>query len=294
MFRILEKRELAPEIWLMKIEAPRVARSAKPGQFVIVRASENGERIPLTIADYDREEGSVTIVIQTIGVSARKIVALEQGGFLPDFAGPLGRESEFVHEDIDELKKKRFLFVAGGVGTAPVYPQVKWLHERGIEADVIVGAKNAQMHIMTEEMRAVAGNLYLTTDDGSLGFHGLVTAKIKDLIDNEGKRYNEVIAIGPMIMMKFVVATTKEYAIPTTVSLNTLMVDGTGMCGACRVSVGGKTVFTCVDGPEFDGFQVDFDEAMRRQGMYRTIEQRRAKIEAEKAAGHQCKIGLDK
>ena len=294
MFRILEKRELAPEIWLMKIEAPRVAHSAKPGQFVIVRAAENGERIPLTIADYDVNRGSVTIVIQTIGVSTRKIVALEEGGYLPDFVGPLGRASEFVNEDLNELKKKKFLFVAGGVGTAPVYPQVKWLHEHGIDADVIVGAKNAQMHILTEEMRAVAGNLYLTTDDGSLGFHGLVTAKIKDLIENEGKHYDEVVAIGPMIMMKFVVATTKEYGIPTTVSLNTLMVDGTGMCGACRVTVGGKTVFTCVDGPEFDGFQVDFDEAMRRQGMYRTIEQRRAKIEAERAAGHKCKIGLDK
>ncbi len=294
MFRILEKRELAPDIWLMRIEAPRVARSAKPGQFVIVRASENGERIPLTIADYDVETGSVSIVIQTIGVSTHKIVALPEGGYLPDFAGPLGRESEFVHEPIEELRKKKILFVAGGVGTAPVYPQVKWLHERGIEADVIVGAKNAQMHIMTEEMRAVAGNLYLTTDDGSLGFHGLVTAQLKDLIDNQGKHYDEVIAIGPMIMMKFVVATTKEYGIKTVVSLNTLMVDGTGMCGACRVTVGGKTVFTCVDGPEFDGHQVDFDEAMRRQGMYRTIEQRRAKIEAEKAAGHKCRIGLDK
>lgn len=294
MFRILEKKELADDIWMMKIEAPRVARSAKPGQFVIVRASEKGERIPLTIADYNAEKGSVSIVIQAIGVSTRKIVALPEGSELPDFAGPLGRESEFVHENPDELKKKKFLFVAGGVGTAPVYPQVKWLHEHGVEADVIVGAKNARMHIMTDEMRSVAGNLYLTTDDGSLGFHGLVTDRIRDLIDNQGKHYDEVIAIGPMIMMKFVAATTGKYGIKTTVSLNTLMVDGTGMCGACRVTVGGKTVFTCVDGPEFDGHQVDFDEAMRRQGMYRTIEQRRAKIEAEKAAGHKCRIGLDK
>jgi ferredoxin--NADP+ reductase len=291
MFRIFEKRELAPDIWLMRVEAPRVARSARPGQFVIVRAAENGERIPLTIADYDAAEGSVTIVIQTIGVSTRKIVALEEGGMMPDFAGPLGRESEFIHGDMAELRKKKFLFVAGGVGTAPVYPQVKWLHDRGIAADVIVGAKNAQMHILTDEMRAVAGNLYLTTDDGSLGFHGLVTDKIHELVEKEGKKYDEVIAIGPMIMMKFVVATTKQYNIPTVVSLNTLMVDGTGMCGACRVTVGGKTVFTCVDGPEFDGFKVDFDEAMRRQGMYRTIEQRRAARHAEE---HKCNIGLDK
>ncbi len=294
MFRIVERRELAQDIFQLTVEAPRVARSAKPGQFVIVRADEKGERIPLTISDYDAQNGTVSIVIQAIGVSTKKICRIAHGGALEDFAGPLGRPSDFVHEDLEQLRRKRILFVAGGVGTAPVYPQVKWLHERGIDADVIVGAKNADMHILTDEMRAVSGNLYLTTDDGSLGFHGLVTDKIKDLIDHEGKRYDEVIAIGPMIMMKFVCLTTKEYGIRTIVSLNTLMVDGTGMCGACRVTVGGKTLFTCVDGPEFDGHEVDFDEAMRRQGMYRSLEERARRMEEERAAGHKCNIGLDK
>ena len=294
MYKILQKRELAPNIWMMEIEAPRVARSARPGQFVIVRASENGERIPLTISDYDAERGTVSIVIQTIGVSTRKLCTLNEGELLPDFVGPLGRPSEFIHDDPATLCSRKILFVAGGVGTAPVYPQVKWLHEHGVQADVIVGAKNKEMLIMQEQMKAVAGNLYVATDDGSAGFKGLVTDLIKELIDNQGKQYDTVVAIGPMIMMKFVAATTKAYGIRTIVSLNTLMVDGTGMCGACRVTVGGKTVFTCVDGPEFDGHQVDFDEAMRRQGMYRTLEQRAIKIAEERAAGHVCKIGLDK
>ncbi|MCD8073326.1 MAG: sulfide/dihydroorotate dehydrogenase-like FAD/NAD-binding protein [Alistipes sp.] len=293
MFRILEKRELARDIFQLVIEAPRVARSAKPGQFVIVRADERGERIPLTISDYDVENGTVSIVIQAIGVSTQKICALGNGDALADFAGPLGRPSDFVNEDLDRLREKRLVFIAGGVGTAPVYPQVKWLHERGIAADVIVGAKSAPMHIMTDQMRAVAGNLYLTTDDGSLGFHGLVTDRLKELIE-AGNRYDEAIAIGPMIMMKFVALTTKQYGLKTVVSLNTLMVDGTGMCGACRVTVGGKTLFTCIDGPEFDGHQVDFDEAMRRQGMYRTLEERAQQIARERAAGHKCNIGLDR
>ena len=219
---------------------------------------------------------------------------LEQGDALADFVGPLGHPSEFIHEDLDTLRKKRFLFVAGGVGTAPVYPQVKWLHEHGVKADVIIGAKTKSMLIYTEEMARVADNLYIATDDGSEGFKGMVTALIKDLIDNRGKQYDVCVAIGPMIMMKFVTLTTKEYSLPTVVSLNTLMVDGTGMCGACRVTVGGKTVFTCVDGPEFDGFQVDFDEAMRRQGMYRTQEERARAIEQERENGHKCRVGLDK
>ncbi len=255
MYPILEKRCLAQGIWLMKILAPRVAASALPGQFVIVRADERGERIPLTIADFDKEAGTVTIVTQTIGVSTRKI--------------------------------------CGGVGTAPVYPQVKWLHEHGVEADVIIGAKNKEMLIYADEMRAVAKNLHIATDDGSEGFKGLVTQLLEKLIA-DGGRYDECVAIGPMIMMKFVALTTKKYALKTTVSLNALMVDGTGMCGACRVSVGGRTRFTCVDGPEFDAHEVDFDEAMRRQGMYRTQEQRAAAIAAEREAEHQCKIGLDK
>lgn len=292
MFTILEKRLLAEQIYLMKVAAPRVARAALPGQFVIVRADAVGERIPLTIADYDAAEGSVTIVIQTLGVSTRKICALEPGEALADFAGPLGRPSEFVHLPLEELRQRRFLFIGGGVGTAPVYPQVKWLHEHGVAADVIVGAKNAAMLIYTDEMRAVAANLYLTTDDGSAGFKGLVTARLEELIA-AGNRYDECVAIGPMIMMKFVALTTKKYDLRTTVSLNALMVDGTGMCGACRVSVGGRTRFTCVDGPEFDGHEVDFDEAMRRQSMYRTQEQRALAIAAERAAGHKCRVGLD-
>ena len=272
MFRIVEKRTLADNIYLLRIEAPRVAHSALPGQFVIVRVDEQGERVPLTIADYDKEDGTVTIVIQAIGVSTRKLCTLGEGDYIADFAGPLGNPSEFVHLSKEELENRRYLFVAGGVGTAPVYPQVKWLHEHGGHADVIIGAKTASMLIYTEDMEKVADNLYIATDDGSYGFKGMVTAKIKDLIDNEGKQYDECVAIGPMIMMKFVTLTTKEYSLPTTVSLNALMVDGTGMCGACRVSVGGKTLFTCVDGPEFDGHQVDFDEAMRRQSMYRKQE----------------------
>jgi ferredoxin--NADP+ reductase len=272
MFKIVEKRALAENIYLLRIEAPRVAQSALPGQFVIVRVDEQGERVPLTIADFDKEQGTVTIVIQTIGVSTRKLCALGEGDYIADFAGPLGNPSEFVHMSAEELASRRFLFVAGGVGTAPVYPQVKWLSEHGAKVDVIIGAKTASMLIYTKEMAQVCDNLYITTDDGSEGFKGMVTAKIKQLIDEEGKQYNECVAIGPMIMMKFVTLTTREYSLRTTVSLNALMVDGTGMCGACRVSVGGKTLFTCVDGPEFDGHQVDFDEAMRRQAMYRSQE----------------------
>lgn len=294
MYPILEKKYLAEGICLMKIRAPRVAQSALPGQFVIVRADEHSERIPLTIADYDAEEGSVTIVTQTIGVSTRKICAFEAGQSLADFAGPLGHPSEFVREPLEELRRKRFLFVAGGVGTAPVYPQVKWLGEHGVRADVVIGAKTRDMLIYTDEMRAVAENLYIATDDGSEGFKGLVTQLLDELIEKQGRHYDECVAIGPMIMMKFVALTTRKYGLKTTVSLNALMVDGTGMCGACRVTVGGQTRFTCVDGPEFDAHEVDFDEAMRRQGMYRTQEQRAAAIAAEREAGHQCRIGLDK
>jgi ferredoxin--NADP+ reductase len=294
MFEITEARELASGIFLMKVHAPRVAASALPGQFVIVRADAVGERIPLTVSDYDREAGTVTIVTQAIGVSTRKICALQAGDSLADFAGPLGHPSEFVAMPEDELRTKRFLFVAGGVGTAPVYPQVKWLHEHGVEADVIIGAKSSNMLIYTEQMRAVAKNLYIATDDGSAGYKGMVTGLIDELIGKQGATYDECVAIGPMIMMKFVTLTAKKYDLKTIVSLNALMVDGTGMCGACRVTVGGRTLFTCVDGPEFDGHAVDFDEAMRRQGMYKSQEQRAAAIAAERAAGHKCRVGLDK
>lgn len=268
MFKIIRKRTLAPNITEMRVEAPRVARSAKPGQFVIVRTDAQGERIPLTICDYNPEEGWVTIVTQTVGNSSRKINNLNEGDAFIDFAGPLGRPSDLLDLPEEELKKKKILFVAGGVGTAPVYPQVKWLKEHGVEADVIIGAKTKDIFTYVDEMKKV-GNVYLCTDDGSEGFHGMVTGLMKDLIENQGKKYDHCVIIGPMIMMKFAAMATREYGIPTMVSLNALMVDGTGMCGACRVSVDGETRFTCVDGPEFDGHKVDFDEAMRRQNMYR-------------------------
>ena len=268
MFEIVSKRELAPNIVEMKVHAPRVASSALPGQFVIVRTDRAGERIPLTICDYDSEKGTVTIVTQAVGYSSRKIIDMNEGDAFADFAGPLGCPSDLLDLTEDELKKKKILFVAGGVGTAPVYPQVKWLKAHGVDADVVIGAKTKDLFTYVDEMKTV-GNVYLCTDDGSEGFHGMVTGLMKDLIDNQGKEYDHCVIIGPMIMMKIAALTTKEYGIPTVVSLNALMVDGTGMCGACRVTVDGQTRFTCVEGPEFDGHKVDFDEAMRRQNMYR-------------------------
>ncbi len=273
MYRIVNRKQLADNIYLMDVEAERVARSCQPGQFVIVRTDEDGERIPLTICDYDREKGIVTIVFQCVGAATYKMADLQEGDAFRDFVGPLGRPSELVNESVEELKKKKILFVAGGVGTAPVYPQVKWLHERGVNADVIVGSKTKELLILEKEMEAVAGNLYITTDDGSYGRSGMVTQTLKDLTA-EGKHYDLCIAIGPMIMMKFMCQLTKELGIPTVVSLNPIMVDGTGMCGACRVSVGGEVKFACVDGPEFDGHLVNFDEAMRRQQLYKTEEGR--------------------
>lgn len=273
MYKILEAKELTPNIYYMVVEAKRVARSCQPGQFVIVRTDERAERIPLTICDYDREKGTVTIVFQVVGAGTEFMSHLKTGDAFHDFVGPLGQPSELVHEDKEELKKKKILFVAGGVGTAPVYPQVKWLHENGIDADVIVGAKTKSILILEKEMEAVAGRLFVTTDDGSYGRSGMVTQTITDLV-NEGNHYDVCIAIGPMIMMKFVCKLTKELNIPTVVSLNPIMVDGTGMCGACRVTVGGEVKFACVDGPEFDGLQVNFDEAMQRQQIYKTAEGR--------------------
>ncbi len=273
MYKILNAKELTTNIYQMEVEAKRVAKSCNPGQFIIARMDADGERIPLTICDYDREKGTITIVFQIVGASTQKMAALKAGDSFHDFVGPLGCASEFVSEDLEELKKKKMLFVAGGVGTAPVYPQVKWLHEHGIAADVIVGSKTKDLLILEKEMEAVAGNLYVTTDDGSYGRSGMVTQVIKDLVA-EGNHYDVCVAIGPMIMMKFVCLLTKELEIPTIVSLNPIMVDGTGMCGACRVTVGGKVKFACVDGPEFDGHQVDFDEAMQRQQIYKTKEGR--------------------
>lgn len=274
MYPILKAEQLAEKIYLMVVKAPRVAKNCQPGEFIIVKIDEVGERIPLTICDYNREEGTVTIVFQTVGGSTERMAALKAGDAFHDFVGPLGNPSEFVHEDIESLKNKKMLFVAGGVGTAPVYPQVKWLHEHGVDVDVIVGAKNKDLLILEEEMKAVAGNLYITTDDGSYVRKGMVTDVIKDLVNVEGKKYDVCVAIGPMIMMKFVCLLTKELEIPTIVSLNPIMVDGTGMCGACRVTVGDKVKFACVDGPEFDGHLINFDEAMKRQQMYKTEEGR--------------------
>ena len=274
MFKILKAEQLADKIFLMDVEAPRVAKSCEPGEFVIVKMDEIGERIPLTICDYNREAGVVTIVFQIVGASTQRMSELKAGDAFEDVVGPLGRPSEFVHEDLEVLKNKKMLFVAGGVGTAPVYPQVKWLRAHGIDADVIVGAKNKDLLILEDQMRAVAGNLYVTTDDGSYVRKGMVTDVIKDQVINQGKKYDVCVAIGPMIMMKFVCLLTKELNLPTIVSMNPIMVDGTGMCGACRLTVGDEVKFACVDGPEFDGHLVNFDEAMKRQQMYKTQEGR--------------------
>lgn len=273
MYKILKAEKLSANVFLMDVEAPRVAKHCLPGQFVIVKMDEVGERIPLTICDYDSEKGTVTIVFQPIGASTTKMAELKAGDYFEDFVGPLGKPSELVDEDIEELKKKRIVFVAGGVGTAPVYPQAKWLHEHGVTADVIVGAKTKDLLILEEEMSKVS-NLYVTTDDGSYIRKGMGTDVLRDLVQNQGKQYDVCIAIGPMIMMKFVCLLTKELNIPTIVSMNPIMVDGTGMCGACRLMVGGEVKFACVDGPEFDGHKVDFDLAMKRQQMYKTEEGR--------------------
>ena len=275
MYPIVRKEKLADNIILMDIKAPRVAKECLPGQFIIAKTDEVGERIPLTICDYDREKETVTIVVQTIGAGTERMMALNEGDSLEDFVGPLGCPSELCQEDnLEETKKKHIVFIAGGLGTAPVYPQVKWLHEHGVDADVIVGAKNKDMLILEEPMREVAGNLYVTTDDGSYVRKGMGTDVLKDLVNNEGKKYDLCVAIGPLIMMKFVCLLTKELGIPTVVSMNPIMVDGTGMCGACRLQVGDEIKFACVDGPEFDGHKVDFDQAMKRQQMYKTEEGR--------------------
>ncbi|MGN0190245.1 MAG: sulfide/dihydroorotate dehydrogenase-like FAD/NAD-binding protein [Candidatus Cryptobacteroides sp.] len=287
MFKIVKKEMMTPTICRMVVEAPRLASSAFPGQFLIVRADEQGERIPLTISDFDAQAGTVTIVTQKIGASTTEICSYEEGDCFADVVGPLGNPSDFVDMGEEELAGKSYVFIAGGVGTAPVYPQVKWLRERGAKVDVIIGAKTRDLIIYREEMEAVCDNLYLCTDDGSEGFHGLVTGLLEKLVTEDGKQYSQAVAIGPMIMMKFATLTCKKLNLPVIVSLNTLMVDGTGMCGACRVTVGGKVRFACVEGPEFDGWEVDFDEAMRRQRMYNTEEK-------DAAERHVCRIGRGK
>jgi len=288
MYKILTKVFLTPNICKMEVEAPRLAKSAHPGQFLIVRAEEKSERIPLTISDYDASKGTVTIVTQMIGASSKEICVYEPGEAFADVVGPLGVPSDFIEMSEEQLKAQHFVFIAGGVGTAPVYPQVKWLHEHGAKTDVIIGARNKDLLIYVDEFRKVCDNLHICTDDGSEGFKGVGTAMLEKLVA-EGSKFTRVVAIGPMIMMKFATLTAKKLSLPITVSLNSLMVDGTGMCGACRVTVGGKTRFACVEGPEFDGALVDFDEAMRRQTMYKTEEMHES--ETMVIEPHVCKIG---
>ncbi|MBQ6286581.1 MAG: sulfide/dihydroorotate dehydrogenase-like FAD/NAD-binding protein [Bacteroidales bacterium] len=271
MFKILNRQMLTPNICKMVVSAPRIAKAAQPGQFLIVLSDEEGERIPLTISDYDRDLGTVTIVTQLVGASSAAIISKEEGEFFRDVVGPLGNPSAFISEGEEALAGRRYIFIAGGLGTAPVYPQAKWLHDKSIPVDVIIGARTKDLLIYTEELSSACDNLYLCTDDGSVGFHGVGTACLEKLV-SDGKVYTNAVAIGPMIMMKFATLTCKKLGIPIDVSLNMLMVDGTGMCGACRVTVAGKTRFACVDGPEFNGFDVDFDEAMRRLGQYKTEE----------------------
>ena len=264
MYRIVKKRVLNPTVSLMEIEAPAVARKAEPGQFIILRVDEEGERIPLTIADFDREKGTVTIIYQVVGATTEKLNHKEQGEFLQDFVGPLGRATE-----TEGLK--RVAVVGGGVGTAIAYPVAKKLHDVGCHVDLIVGFRNKDLVILEDEFKAASTNLIIGTDDGSYGKKALVTELLRKQIE-AGAKYDRVITIGPVMMMKFVCQLTKEYDIPTVVSMNPIMIDGTGMCGGCRLSVGGETKFACVDGPEFDGHKVDFDEAMARGAMYQDFE----------------------
>lgn len=286
MFEILNKVMLTPNICKMEVSAPRLAAAAAPGQFLIVRTDEKGERIPLTISDYDPIKGTVSIVTQKIGASSSDIISFEPGESFADVVGPLGRPSDFTRMTPEELASQRYILVAGGVGAAPVYPQAKWLHEHGAAVDVIVCAKTRDLLIYVDDMRKVCDNLFICTDDGSEGFHGMGTGMLEKAVE-DGHSYTQAVIIGPMIMMKFTTLTCRKLGIPAIVSLNSIMVDGTGMCGACRVTVGGKTRFACVEGPEFDGYEVDFDEAMRRQGLYRTEE-------AAANENHKCRIGRGK
>ncbi len=276
MYKIIKKETLSPAVKLMKIEAPYIARKAEPGQFIILRVSETGERIPLTIADYDREEGTVTIIFQEVGKSTKELGTLEEGQELLDFVGPLGVATHF-----DNVKKAAV--IGGGLGTAIAYPQAKKLHSLGVEVHSITGFRNKDLIILEEEMSKVSDKLVIATDDGSNGNKGFVTDELKKLIE-QGNEYDLVIAIGPLIMMKVVSSLTKQYGIKTIVSMNPVMIDGTGMCGGCRVTVGGKTKFACVDGPDFDGHLVDFDEAMRRQQMYKSQEKK-------SMDDHICRLG---
>ncbi len=284
MYPILKKEMLADRIFLMEVEAPLVAESCLPGQFVIVRTDEESERIPLTICDYDAKKGTITLVVQMIGASTEKMQHLNAGDAFHDFVGPLGNPSDLCREEnLEEVKKKKIVFVAGGLGTAPVYCQVKWLHEHGVKVDVIMGSKNKDLLFFVDEMNAVSEN-HVCTDDGSFGFHGMGTNCLQDLYD-KGVTFDHCVAIGPMIMMKFVCKLTQELGIHTVVSMNPVMVDGTGMCGACRLIVDHQVKFACVDGPEFDGHKVDFDLAMKRMAQYKS-EEGRKKLELEEGDTH--------
>lgn len=276
MYKIIRKQTLNPFVKLLEIEAPLVARKAEPGQFIILRVSEEGERIPLTIADYNRESGTVTIIFQEVGKTTKLLGTLEEGDSILDFVGPLG-----VASHLEGIKKAAV--IGGGLGTAIAFPQAKKLHSLGAEVDTIAGFRNKELIILEDELKSVSNRVFITTDDGSNGNKGFVTDVLKKLIE-EGNKYDLVIAIGPLIMMKVVSNLTKQYGIKTIVSMNPVMIDGTGMCGGCRVSVGGKTKFACVDGPDFDGHEVDFDEAMRRQLMYK-------KEEKDSLEKHECRLG---
>ena len=264
MFKIIKKKELNPTVTLMEIDAPLIAKKAEPGQFIILRVDEAGERIPLTVADFDREKGTVTIIFQIVGATTAKLNRLNEGDCLHDFVGPLG-----VASHVEGLRK--VAVVGGGVGSAIAYPIAKKLHALGAQVHTIVGFRNKDLVILEEQFRAASDVMKIMTDDGSYGQKGLVTDALKGLLD-AGEQYDEVIAIGPLVMMKFVCKLTKEYGVKTVVSMNPIMIDGTGMCGGCRLTVGGKTKFACVDGPDFDGHEVDFDEAIERSGMYREFE----------------------
>jgi len=279
MYRIVKKQVLNPQVVLMEIDAPAVAAKCQPGQFTVLRVNEQGERIPLTVADFDREKGTVTIIFQIVGKSTMLLADQEEGGYITDFVGPLGCPSE-----LEGLKK--VAVIGGGLGCAIAYPQAKALHAMGVEVDVVAGFRDKDLIILQDEMKAVCTNYYLMTDDGSAGEHGFVTNKLESLL-KAGKDYDVVIAIGPMIMMKFVCAVTKPFNVKTIISMNTIMVDGTGMCGCCRLTVGGETKFACVDGPDFDGHQVDFEEAMRRSKMY--LDQEKAAVEEYKKS-HECNL----
>lgn len=276
MFKIVNKRILNSQVKLMDIYAPHIAKKAEPGQFIILRINEKGERVPLTIADFDREKGTVTIIFQEVGKTTKELGSLNEGDTILDFAGPLGIPSK-----LDNVKKAAV--IGGGLGTAIAYPQAKKLNFLGAEVHAIIGFRNKELIILEEEMKAVSNKLFVTTDDGSNGTKGFVTDILKKLIE-EGNEYNLVIAIGPLVMMKAISELTRPYNIKTIVSMNPIMIDGTGMCGGCRVTVGGEIKFACVDGPDFDGHKVDFDEAIRRQSMYK-------KHEAEIVKKHQCKLG---